>query len=75
MSKKDANQLVNDLRKYFAENDPSYTLVKRGGHWHVLNAAGHSRAAFGTTPSDSRFRHNAIARLRQRGIVPHDWRG
>jgi len=74
MSKKDADQLVKDLRAYFKAEDLDYTVEKRGGHWHVLTAEGKSVANFGSTPGDSRFRQNAITQLRRRGIVPPGWR-
>lgn len=74
MSKKDASQLVRDLRRYFAEVKAPYTLEVRGGHWHVVNQAGRSVASFGSTPSDNAFRRNTVAYLRQRGVIPRDWR-
>lgn len=75
MSKKDADQLVQDLRSHFRDTGSDLAVEKRGGHWHVVNAAGKSITAFASTPSDHRFRPNAIAMLRQRGIVPPGWRG
>jgi hypothetical protein len=74
MSRKDANELVKDLREHFKQDRSGTTLELRGGHWHVVNPAGKSLAAFGSTPSDSRFRRNTISRLRNRGIVPRDFR-
>ena len=74
MSRKDANQLVRDLNRYFADNDLSYEVILRGGHWHVVTEKGASLANFGTTPSDVRFRQNAITQLRRRGIVGEDFR-
>lgn len=73
-SKKDAEQLVRDLRRYFSEAGLDYTLVTRKGKWHVLNADGKSLASFASTPSNNRFRRNEVTWLRQRGIVPDDWR-
>lgn len=75
MSKKDADQLVKDLRRYFKTEGLDYTIEKRGGHWHVLSENGKSVASFGGTPGNDRFRRNTIATLRQRGILPPDWRG
>jgi hypothetical protein len=75
MSRKDADELVSDLRKHFAETGKTHTFEKRRGHWHILNENGKTLASFGSTPSDNRFRKNAVATLRQRGIIPHDWRG
>lgn len=75
MSRKDADQLVKDLKRFFAETDAPYSVITRGGHWHVVNANGASLCNFAGTPSDNRFRLNAITQLRRRGIVPLDWRG
>lgn len=74
MSSKDARQLVRDVRDYFAVAGLDYRVIERGNHWHVVNANGNSLASFGGTPSDSRFRRNAVTQLRRRGIVPSDWR-
>lgn len=74
MSKRDADQLVNDLRNYFRSAQSDLTIEKRGGHWHVVRPNGQSLIGFESTPSDHRFRANAITRLRRRGIIPTDWR-
>lgn len=74
MSKKDADQLRKDLIRFFAETGAPFSLERRGGHWHVVNAAGKSLARFASTPSEHRFRRNTITDLRQRGILPRDWR-
>jgi hypothetical protein len=75
LSKKDADQLVKDLRTLFAASGSDLTIEKRkDGHWHVVKPNGQSLIAFAGTPSDHRFRPNVIYRLRQRGIVPKDWR-
>jgi hypothetical protein len=74
MSKKDANQLVKDLRRYFKAEGLDYTLEIRGGHWHVVNAAGKSLVRFASTPSEHRFRQNETAALRRAGIVSGDFR-
>lgn len=75
MSQKDADQLVQDLRAHFKETGSSYTVEKRGNHWHVVTVKGASLVNFGSTPSDYRFRQNAITQLRRRGVVPPGWRG
>lgn len=75
MSRKDADQLVSDLRRFFAATGSRFSVERRGGHWHVVNENGSSVAAFGSTPSDHRFRANTITQLRRRGVVPPDWRG
>lgn len=74
MSRRDADQLVNDLRRHFARTGAPYQVALRGGHWHVLTERGASLASFGQSPSDHRFRRNAIAQLRRRGIVTPDFR-
>lgn len=74
MSKRDADQLVNQLRRHFRDSGSTLTIEKRGGHWHVVNAAGKSIARFASTPSDVKFRRNTVADLRRLGIVPADWR-
>ncbi len=76
MSKRDADQLVKDLRRYFAAHGLDYTVDKaQGGHWFVFNPEGKRiSAGIESTPSDRRFRANAIARLRRRGIVGGDFR-
>jgi hypothetical protein len=74
LSKKDADQLVKDLRGYFREAGLDLTIEKRGGHWHVVNPDGKSIGRFASTPSIDRFRRNTITDLRQRGILPRDWR-
>ena len=74
MSKKDADQLVRDLRRFFAETGSRYSVERRGGHWHVVTPSGASVASFGGTPSDQRFRRNTVAQLRQRGIVDRNFR-
>jgi hypothetical protein len=73
-SKKEAEQLVRDLRRYFKSAGSPLTIEARGGHWHVVNENGKSLARFATTPSDHRFRQNTIGDLRRRGIVPPDFR-
>jgi hypothetical protein len=74
MSKRDADQLVTELRKHFKQSGSPYTVELRSGHWHVLTESGASLASFGTTPSDSRFRRNTVSQLRRRGIVSRDFR-
>jgi hypothetical protein len=74
VSKKDADQLVRDLTRYFTETSSRFSIVKRGSHWHVVTESGASVASFGSTPSDSRFRRNTVTQLRRRGIVPPEWR-
>lgn len=74
MSKKDADRLARDLRRYFADASLDYTVELRGGKWHVTSPAGKSLASFASTPSNNRFRQNEVAYLRQRGIIPRDWR-
>lgn len=75
MSKKDADQLVADLRRYFNTTRSDLTIEKRNdNHWHIVRPNGQSLIGFASTPSDHRFRPNAVKRLRQRGIVPRDWR-
>lgn len=73
MSRKDANQLVQDLRAYFAETKRDFTVELRGGHWHVLRANGSSAGSFGQSPSDHRFRRNTVSQLRRRGVVGDDF--
>lgn len=74
MSKKDADRLRKDLERHFAATGSGYTVEKRGGHWHVVNARGKSIVRFGSTPSDTRFRQNTTANLRRQGVVPEDFR-
>jgi hypothetical protein len=74
MSRRDADQLVADLRRYFHSIGSDLTIEKRGGHWHVVRPNGQSLIGFESTPSDHRFRPNAITRLRRKGIIPPDWR-
>lgn len=74
MSKRDADQLVTALRRYFRDNVLPYDVAMRGGHWHVLTERGASVASFGATPSDVKFRRNTVAQLRRRGIVSPDFR-
>jgi hypothetical protein len=74
VSKKDADQLVRDLRRYFRRAGSSYRLEVRGGHWHVVDGHGHSVYPFAGTPSDRRFRQNTVSDLRRLGVVPREWR-
>lgn len=74
MSKRDADQLVRDLRRYFADTDRDFTIERRGGHWHVLRPNGTRAYSFGSTPSDQRFRRNTVGALRRLGIVGDDFR-
>jgi hypothetical protein len=74
MSSKDARQLVRDLRDYFAAHGLDYDVIQRANHWHVVTANGNSVASFGSTPSDVRFRRNAVTQLRRRGIIGDDFR-
>lgn len=74
MSKRDASELVRDLRRYFAETGRAFTVELRGGHWHVFRANGSSAGSFGSTPSDQRFRRNTVTQLRRRGVVGDDFR-
>lgn len=74
MSKRDADQLVKELKRHFAATGSSYRIEKRGGHWHVVTEAGKSIARFGSTPSEHRFRLNTVTDLRRRGILPPGWR-
>lgn len=74
MSRREASQLADRLQRYLRESGSEFTVGMRGGHWHVFTADGHSIASFPGSPRSHRFRANTIARLRQRGIVPRDWR-
>lgn len=73
--KKEADRLVRDLRKFFRWTDSRYSVEKvSGGHWAILAPSGGRVMTFPSTPSDVRFRHNAVARLRQKGVVPREFR-
>lgn len=74
MSQKDATRLAKDLNRFFAATKAPYSVILRGGHWHVVTESGASVGSFGTTPSDNHFRGNAITQLRRRGIIPKEWR-
>lgn len=75
VSRKDADQLKRDLEAHFKATGSDLTIEKRNdGHWHVTRPNGQSLIAFASTPSNNRFRPNTVKRLRQRGLIPRDWR-
>lgn len=74
MSRRDAMELVRDLRQHWRDTGRDFTVELRAGHWQILRANGTRAYRFGSTPSDQRFRRNTVSDLRRLGIVAHDFR-
>ena len=64
---KEANDLVRDIKA-----TGEYDVVSNGAHYKVVNGEGKMLSVFPKTPSDSRWRENAVHQLIKCGVFKED---